>query len=173
MIRFARLAALAAGLALGSSVLHAELKVGMVNLQKALQETQEFKAEQANIEAIYKPRYDRLQQLDRELVKLQQEYQQNESKYTPQALEELSNNIQRKQIQLKRLQDDYQEGFNRDRTELLQRFGSRMQEVLKKLAEEKGLDMIIDVASLLYYKPANDMSAEATVAYDKAYPVKK
>jgi Skp family chaperone for outer membrane proteins len=45
--------------------------------------------------------------------------------------------------------------------------------VLKQVAEEKGLDIIIDAANLLYAKNALDISAEVTAAYDKKFPVKK
>ena len=58
-----------------------------------------------------------------------------------------------------------------ERTEILQRAGSRMQEVVKKLAEEKGLDIVVDSANTVFYKAAFDITAEATAAYDKAYPV--
>lgn len=173
MISFARIAAVAAGMVVFAAGLPAQSKVGIVNLQKALQEAAEVKDAQAKIEATFKPRTERINQLEGEVAKLQQEYDQNQSKYTPAALEELANNIQRKQVQLQRLQQAFQDDFNRDRSELLQKFGSRMQDVLKKLAEEKGLDMIIDVTNLLYYKPAVDISAEATAAYDRAFPLKK
>jgi len=47
-----------------------------------------------------------------------------------------------------------------------------MREVVTKLAEAKGLDVVIDSANTFYYKPALDITAEATAAYDKAYPGK-
>jgi len=173
MIRFARLAALAAGFTLLSGILSAQSKVGIVSLQKALQDTQEVKLAQTEIEGRFKPRGERIAAMEKEFARLQQDYEQNQAKYTPQALAELANNIERKQTQLQRQQQSFQDDLNRDRTDLLQKFGTRMQEVLKKLAEEKGLDMIVDVTNLLYYKPALDLSAEATAAYDKTYPIKK
>jgi outer membrane protein len=76
-----------------------------------------------------------------------------------------------KEKQLRRLGEDLQSDFNQDRTDILGRAGRRMQDVIKKLAQEKGLDVVIDVSNTLYYKPALDITAEATAAYDKAYPV--
>ena len=46
-----------------------------------------------------------------------------------------------------------------------------MTEVVKKLAEEKGLDLIVDTTTTLYFKPAMDLTNDAIAAYDKAYPV--
>ena len=49
-----------------------------------------------------------------------------------------------------------------------------MAAIVKKMAEDKGLDLVVDVSNpiAIYYKPAMDLTAEATAAYDKAYPVK-
>lgn len=47
-----------------------------------------------------------------------------------------------------------------------------MQEIVKKMAEERGYDMVFDVSNTVYYKPAMEITKEATAAYDKAYPAK-
>jgi outer membrane protein len=47
-----------------------------------------------------------------------------------------------------------------------------MTEVVKKVAEARGIDIVIDITNTLYFKPALDITAEATAAYDKAYPPK-
>jgi len=65
-----------------------------------------------------------------------------------------------------------QADVDRDRNDILQKSGGRMQDVINKLAEEKGVDVVLDMTSTLYRKPALDLTKEATAAYDKAYPVK-
>ena len=47
-----------------------------------------------------------------------------------------------------------------------------MQDIVKKMAEEKGYDIVIDVSQALYTKPALDITAEALAEYNKAYPAK-
>ena len=47
-----------------------------------------------------------------------------------------------------------------------------MQEVVKKVAEEKGYDIVVDVSQTLYFKPALDITPDALAAYNKAYPAK-
>ena len=61
---------------------------------------------------------------------------------------------------------------NAERQDVLGRAGRQMTDVVKKIAEEQGIDVVIDVTNTLYYKPALDITAAATVAYDKAYPPK-
>ena len=76
MIGFARLVTVAAGLVVCAASLPAQSKVGIVNLQKALQDAQEVKDAQSKIEAAFKPRSERIAQLEKEVAKLQQEYDQ-------------------------------------------------------------------------------------------------
>jgi outer membrane protein len=170
---WARLSALASGLVLAAGVAVGQVKVGTVNLQKALQETAEIKQAEADLKARFGPRQEELAQLEKEIAKLQQEAQANQDKYTEAAMSELINRIQLKQRQYQRNSEALQDSVNRERQDILQRVGQRFQEVLRQVAEEKGLDIIIDVSNLLYAKDALDISAEVTAAYDKKYPVKK
>ena len=79
----------------------------------------------------------------------------------------------RKQRDLQRLTEDMQADVERERTDILTKSGDRMQQIVAKLAEEKGLDVVIDVSNTVYFKPVLDLTKDATAAYDKAYPVKK
>jgi outer membrane protein len=72
---------------------------------------------------------------------------------------------------LTRLQEDLQADAQSMRQTVLGKATDRMQAIVKKLAEEKGLDLVVDTQTTLYVKPALDLTAEATAAYDKAYPV--
>jgi outer membrane protein len=168
MRKLARLAILAAA-ALG--VAAAQTKVGIVNSQKAMVDTVELKKAQADMEAKYKPRIDKMTTIQKDLAGLQAQIQSG--KLTPQQQQDVTAQGQRKERDLQRIQQDVQEEQDRDRNDILGRILGRMREVVNKLAAEKGLDVVIDAANTFYYKPALDLTAEATVAYDKAYPAAK
>jgi len=169
---FTRLALLAAFTLCASLTASAQIKVATVSLSKALQDTAEIKAAEADLKARFGPRQEELASLERDIAKLQQEGEANQQKYNEATMAELSSRIQMKQRQLQRNSEALQEAVNRQRQDILQRVGQRLQEVIKKVAEEKGFDMVADSANLLYFKPAMDISAEVTAAYDKAYPAK-
>jgi outer membrane protein len=44
--------------------------------------------------------------------------------------------------------------------------------VVKKLADEKGFDMVVDTTTVIFSKPALEITNDAIAAYDKAYPAK-
>jgi outer membrane protein len=165
MSRLARVAILAAA-ALG--VAAAQTKVGIVNSQKAMVDTADLKKAQLDMEAKYKPRIDQMATIQKDLANLQAQLQSG--KLNQQGQAEATAQGQRKERDLQRIQQDIQEEQQRDRDDILGRIMGRMREVVSKLAEAKGLDVVIDAANTFYFKPALDLTAEATAAYDKAYP---
>lgn len=146
----------------------AQVKIAVINSQKALLDTEEIKKAQADMEAKFKPRQDQMLKLQKELEDIQA--QLNSGKLNEVGTQEMQNEGQRKQRELQRMQQDLQDDVQNARTEILQRAGTRMQEVVKKLADEKGLDIVMDSANTIFFKTAFEVTAEATAAYNKAYP---
>jgi outer membrane protein len=153
-----------------ATIASAQLKVGVVNSQKAMLDSDELKKVSAELEAKYKPKQDQLLKLQNDLQSIEQQI--NSGKLNQQALADLQAQGQRKQRDAQRLSDDTQQEFDRDRQEVLGKAAAKMQDVIKKLAEEKGLDLVVDVGQTLYFKPAMELTADATSAYNKANPAK-
>lgn len=154
------------------AVASAQGKVAIINIQKAIVDTAEIKKAQADLEAKYKVRQADLDKAQRELQDLQVQLQNGQGKLSPQGEAELRARGAAQERKVTRLNEDLQADVDRDRNDILTKAGQRMNDVVKKLAEEKGYDMIVEVANLLYWKPAMEITTEATAAYDKAYPVK-
>ncbi len=167
-VLFAASAVLALAVANAQTI--APAKVAIVNVQKAVVDTQEIKKAQAEMEAKFKPRQDAITNLQNQLQSLQQ--QMNAPNVTPERQAQIQAEGQDKQKTLKRMTDDLQSDVDQQRQDILGHAGRQMQEVLKTLAQQRGLDVIIDVSTTLYFKPSLDITAEATAAYDKAYPAK-
>jgi outer membrane protein len=164
MIRFALLALAAA------SILTAQTKLAFINSQAAVADTAEIKKAQAELEARYKSRQEEVEKLRKELADIENQLRTGEGKLNAQAQQNLQFQGQRRQRDLQRLTEDLQSDVNRDREQILQRVGSRMQEVVTKLAQQRQLDGVIDVSNTVYFRPDLDITKDATAAYDKAYP---
>jgi outer membrane protein len=150
----------------------AQTKVAVVNLQQAVFKTAEITKAQEQMTATFKPRQDKIDQLQNEIQALAKQLQAGQGKLSPQAESDLTAEGQRKQRDLQRMQDDLQSDATAYRNDILSKSSTKMTAVVKKLAEERGLDLVIDTSTTLYFKPALDLTAEATAAYDKAYPAK-
>ncbi len=153
-----------------AGIASAQLKIGVLNAQKAVLDTEEIKKAQKDLEARFKPRQDEMAKLEKEIQDLQAQLQSG--KLNQFGEQDVTAQGQKKQRQLQRLQQDLQDDVDRERNDILVRAGTRMQDIIKKLSEEKGLDLVVDSSQTHYFKPAYDITAEATTAYNKAYPVK-
>ncbi len=148
----------------------AQAKVGIINLQKAVVETAEIKKASADMQARYKPKQDQLEGLQKDLADIQAKLQNPQTPPAQQADLQATGTIKQRQAQ--RIQEDLQADVERDRNEILQRAAQRMTDVVKKMADEKGLDVVIDTTTTIYFKPAMEITQEAIAAYDKTYPAK-
>ncbi len=145
-------------------------KIAIINLQLAVSQTQEIKKDISVMEAKYSPRQKAIEALQKDLQDIQK--QGATPNLQPQKEAELQQEFTMKQKQMQRLQQDLQADVDAERQDVLGRVGRQMSEVVKSLAQDRGLDVIIDVSNTLYFKPTLDLTTAATAAYDKAYPVK-
>jgi len=157
-------------IALFSSVASAQLKVAVINVQKALADTDELKKASADLAKKYQPRTDEMEKIQKDLEAI--DAQLNSGKLNQQATADLQAQGTRKQRDQQRMQDDMNADVEKDRQDILASMSEKMQSVINKLAEEKGLDMIVEASQTLYSKPALDLTADATAAYNKANPAK-
>lgn len=168
---FLSILAVCAAALVSTSTASAQGKIGIVNFQKALLDTDEAKKAQADLIAEFAPKQADLDKTNRELQDDQTTLQNSQGKLSPQREAELSADVQHLQHVAERLQQDLQDESQQKRDEVVQRLGSRMTEIINKLRDEKGLDAVFDTAATVAYNKALELTAEATSAYNKAYPV--
>jgi|SRR5277367_4021664 len=174
MLRFRVLSAFAvcASALVSTSIATAQTKIGVVNFQKAISDTAELKKAQLDLVAKFKPQSDEYAKANQELNDLQTMLQSSQGKLSAAREVDLQSQAQRKQREVERLKEDLDADVQKERDETVQRLGTRMTEVVKKLMDEKGLDAILDSSATVAFKDALNITADATAAYDKAYPVK-
>jgi outer membrane protein len=148
----------------------AQAKVAVINLEKAMLDTAELKKAVVDLPAKYKARQDELDKLQRELADIQAQLQSGKLNASQEA--DLQATGQQKQREAERKNQDLQDEVTADRNEILQRAQTRMYEVVKKLCEAKGIDILVSSAAAFYFSGATEITADATQAYDKAYPLK-
>ncbi len=149
----------------------AQSKAAVVNMQLAMVGTAEIKKADADMQAKYAPRQKELDQVNTELAKLQQAAQVGQDTMTAQAMADNQSQTARRQREVQRLQEDLQADFDRDKTQVLSGVAQRMEAVVRKMAEERSFDLVLDSATTLFFKDALDITKDVVTAYDKAYPV--
>ena len=150
----------------------AQTKVGVISLERAVLGSAEINKANDQMQATFKPRQDRIELLQKEIAAIAQQLQSSGGKLSPQAEGDLQAQGTKKQRELQRLQEDLQNDAQNYRNDILSKSSTKMNDVVKKLAEAKGLDLVVDTNSVIYFKDALDLTKEAIAAYDKAYPAK-
>ena len=159
------------GVAILAGPASAQVKLAVIHTQRAVLETAEMKKAAADLEAKFRPSQQDIEKRTKELQDIQAKLADG-SKLTPQQGAELQAQGQLKQRQLQRISENLQADVDRERNDILAAAGKRMNEVVAKLAEAKGLDLVLDIADALFFKPALDITDEAIAAYDKQFPLK-
>lgn len=156
----------------GQTAAPAPTKLAVINLQQAVLGSAEIQKASAEMQAKFKPRADQLEQLQKELANIQEQLQSTTIRLTAQQQADLQGEGQRKQREAQRIQEDLQSDVDRERNDILSKSTQKMAEVVKKIAEERGYDLVIDVSNAVFYKPALEITKDAIAAYDQAYPAK-
>ena len=147
-------------------------KIAIINLQRAVLETAQMKKARNDLATKYKPRTDALAKAQQDLNDIQTQLQSSQGKISATAEADLTTRGQRKQREVERLTEDLQADEQREQSVLLEQAQARLDAVLKKIAEEQSIDVVIDTTNRVWHKPALEITDAVIVAYDKAYPVK-
>ena len=150
----------------------AQVKVAVINFQTAVYGTAEIKKADAQMQAKYKTVDTEITQLNTQLADIQKKIQAGENTLTADQLTSLQSQGARIQRDLQRKQEDRQADVERDTSDIIGATQQKMLEVVKKLSEERGLDLVVEGGPpyAYFFKPAMDITQDATAAYDKAYP---
>ncbi len=155
-----------------SAVASAQIKVAIVDMREAVNGTAEVKKAVLALEARVKPKQAEAEKLQKEIQDIQSKLQSLQGKLTPQGEQELIAQGQRKQRDLTRLQEDLQAELDREQQDVGARALTRLREVVKDLAEQQQVDLVVDVSQTVYFKPALNITKSAIEAYDKKHPSK-
>ncbi len=150
----------------------AQAKIGIIDFQRAVVDTAEFKKAFAELEAKYKPKQDQLQKAQQTLQDIETQLRSAQGQLSQAGQAELQARGQRTQTQVDRLTQDLQEDFEAERDAALRVVSTRFTELLKKFATDKGLDVIADKQAVPYFSAALDVTDAAIAAYNAAHPAK-
>ncbi len=149
----------------------AQSKVAVINVQEALYETAEMKQTNTEMTAKYKQRDDQIEALKVQGAQAQKKLDDGQDTLSDDQQATLQAQIARLQREVQRQTEDLQADVQKDRDEIIGKAQERMLAIIKKIADERSYDVVMDVNTLPYFKPANDITKDATAAYDQAYPV--
>ncbi|KAB8028466.1 OmpH family outer membrane protein [Fluviispira multicolorata] len=151
-----------------------QFKIGVVDVQAAILQTDEGKAKQASMRKEVQEIEDSMRAQETELKKLIEEFQSQQT-----VLSESDKLIKQKEIQTKNVNfQDFkfrsQEKMRKQEIDASQQIFQNMLGVIKEISEPKDLDAVFDKGAgiVLYAKKAEDLTPKVVAEYNKKYKAK-
>ncbi|MEO5667620.1 MAG: OmpH family outer membrane protein [Bdellovibrionota bacterium] len=169
MNKFLLKAGLAAIVAAGPlSVFAAEVAVGTVNFQKALQEVNRGKSAKASLEKEVETRRKDVEKLQGDIQKMNEEFQKKAPVLSEKARVEQGSKIQQKIGQLQEMQQKAQVELQGKEAELTRPIIEGLRALIPELSRKRKLDLVFEASSgiLLYSTSQTDITEELIRLYD-------
>jgi outer membrane protein len=146
---------------------HAQVsKVAIVDFEKALVDSTEGKKSSDKFNATLQSKQADGQKRQQELDDAQKKFQTQERTLSETAKANLQKDIDRRNTELQRFNEDSQKELQSLRDELLRPIAEKANAILNQLAAELGYTLVVDISNpqnnVVWFNPANDITAELT-----------
>ncbi len=154
----------------------ASTKIGVVNIQQAIAESNEGKKELDALQQKFSPKQAELKGLSDEIDSLKKQYQAQSDKLSDEEKSTRAKTIETKQKSLQRNYEDAQAEFQQAEQDVINRIGAKMLAVLEKYANANGYAVVLDVSNpqtspVLWATQGNVITKELVDAYNTESPV--
>jgi outer membrane protein len=175
MRRASTLAALlAAALLAPAAARAADLKIGYVDLQRAVSEVEEGKTARAQLKKEFDEKQKKLDEKEAELKRLQGEFEKQAVVLSEQAKKEKAAELERKFGEAQALLRQLQQELGGRERELMSALFDKMGQIVKEIAESEGLTYVLEKnqAGILYAPSSLDVTNELVRKYNARFAKK-
>lgn len=145
-------------------------KIGIINVQMAIANTNEGKKELEALEKKFEPKRTELQALSKEVDDLKKQLSTQGDKLNEDARTKLAKDIDTKQKILQRNLEDAQQDFQSQQGEIVNKIGQKMMDVLDKYAKSNSYSAIFDVSAqtspVIWAAQNSDLTKDIVDAYN-------
>jgi outer membrane protein len=145
-------------------------RIGIIHIQNAILMTNEGRRDFEALQKKFEPTQNQLNGLNQEIENLKKQLQTQGEKLNEQARAEMVRNIEAKQKVLTRQVEDAQGDFQGQQSEIANRIGGKLLEVLDKYAKGNGYSVVLDVSGqqspVLWAAQTTDVTQEIVTAYN-------
>ena len=146
-----------------------EVKIGVINAQKVIQQTKKGKEITGRLEKIGKVKQQKVETLQEKIKKLEKELAS--PALNTQTREKKNMQLQTKRTELKRFIEDAQREMRQKSQTELSHLRQDIMPVIEKIGKDKGFTLILDLTTsgIAYFDKTIDVTNEVIAEYDKKY----
>jgi outer membrane protein len=147
----------------------AQVKIGYVDVQRAIQETEEGKAARTRLRGEFEQRKAAIDKKGADLEKMQQEYDKQVAVLSDDAKKKKQEEFQKLLVDARKSASELQEDMQNKEQQAMAGILQRLTQVVAEIAEREQLTYVIDKATLLYGPPAGDLTNEVVRRYNDRF----
>jgi outer membrane protein len=145
----------------------AELKIAVVNVQRAIGDTEEAKAAIAKIESDFKADQEEVRKLNAEINQMQEKFVKDSEVMGDAEKRKLQKEIEDKQTDYQYKVNKLQKAVGERQQDIINKMAPKFEAVLKDIITREKYDIVLHRQNVLYVDSALDISAQVTEALNK------
>lgn len=146
-----------------------DMKIGYVDLQRALNEIDEGARAKAALKKEFDEKQRQLDAKQNELKAMKEELDARGMMMTPEAKQEKMAELQKKLLDVQQLYFNLQQELSQKEAKVTGEIFQKMGTILQTMGREQEFDLIVEKSSVLYAKGHLDLTNELIRRYNKAY----
>lgn len=158
MLKKVGLAFLVVGLVAPASGLAQGVKLGVVDIQRALMTVNEGKAAKAKLEKIAKGKQAELDRMQDDIKRMATELQEQGAMMRDEVKRQKAQEYQKRLMELQDYYLNNQKSLAEEEAKLTRPILERFDKIIKKIGKDEGYTMILEKAAVVYAATANDLT---------------
>jgi outer membrane protein len=145
------------------------LKVAVINSQKAFEQSAEGKKAVSILQEKEQTIKEEIKKRNEEIQKLKDRLASQKLTLSPEAISQLQLEIDQKEAARQKYEQEASADFEQFKSQLIKKIREEMLAVVDELVKEKGFDLVFDLSSsgLIYFQPSFDITEEIIKRYDQ------
>jgi len=145
------------------------MKIGYVDVQRAVQEVEEGKAARGRLQAELQQKRGDLEKKRADLEKMRADYDKQAPVLSDDAKRQRQEQLQKAFVEAQTAASQMQEELSGKEQEAMQSISKRLLQVVAEISDRESFTFVLDKAALLYAPAASDMTNEVVRRYNERF----
>lgn len=147
---------------------HAEMKIAVVNMQKAIQSSAAGKKAKAELESDFEKKKKELQKKEADLKKMSEDLERKKSVMSEEAFQQKQAGFQEEMMKFRQTVGNNQMEIQKKEQDLTGPIIEKMRKVISKIAKEKDYSLVMENTAMVLHADASlDITDEVLKAFEK------
>jgi len=145
----------------------AQMRVAVVDTQRAVMETEDGLRAQATLKKLFDKRQRELDQKQKDLQKEREELEKNRDKLATEAMQKRAEAWQREMAQVQAVFVEYNKELQQKQNELTGPIVQKAVGIIRRLATQEGYDLVLERQAATYFRSDLDLTDKVITLYNR------